>query len=342
MENLLLLILILPWKILFILLLILGSVIAVSAPSWFIAWAGLEINTIAVLAILIDNKSPRNAEAAIKYFLIQALASSLLILRAFFTPSLIFLEDNIRWRMVFIFLRLIAKIGAAPFHFWLPQVIEGLSWANSFITLLWQKIAPFILCTWCLSNPLIRKRLNFFIISSALVGALGGIMQTSLRKILAFSSINHLGWILIALKINFWIWGSYFTIYRIILSFLLIQLSEINLSNLSSNSLSPRKNKISFISNLFSFGGLPPFIGFIPKWVVITFGAQLFGLIILILILSRLLTLFFYLRIIFNALLRKNNSLPLPLHKKREKIHSSVTIFNLIGLILSMNIIFQL
>lgn len=101
---------------------------------------------------------------------------------------------------------LLLKNGAAPFHFWFPGVIEGLSWINGLILITWQKIAPLILISYNINY-------NFFLISiilSIIIGALGGLNQTSLRKLIAFSSINHLGWILIAIINNELLWFTYF------------------------------------------------------------------------------------------------------------------------------------
>jgi len=115
---------------------------------------------------------------------------------------------------------LILKIGRAPLHFWLPRVINGLSWTNCLILITWQKITPIILTSF-VRNIFYLPLL--FIILSAIFGALGGLNQTNLKKLIAFSSINHISWILLALTINEILWFVYFIIYSVI-SFSIISL----------------------------------------------------------------------------------------------------------------------
>jgi len=143
------------------------------------------------------------------------------------------------------------------------------------------------------------------IILSAIVGALGGLNQTSLRKLMAFSSINHLGWIFSAIIINESTWFIYFLFY----SFLSVTLRLIfhmfklfHLNQLFSWFINRKILKFTLFINFLSLGGLPPFLGFLPKWIVIqqlTFCNQYF--ILIILMISTLVTLFFYLRICYSA-----------------------------------------
>lgn len=179
--------------------------------------------------------------------------------------------------------------------------MEGLSWNNSLILITWQKLAPIILISYEININII----NIAVILSTIIGALGGLNQTSLRKLIAFSSINHLGWILIAIQINQSIWLIYFIIYRllrfnIIYYFNIFKISHIN--QLFSSYFISKPIKFMLFFNLLSLGGLPPFLGFLPKWLVIqhtTINRQLFILIIIIII--TLITLYFYLRVSYSA-----------------------------------------
>lgn len=193
------------------------------------------------------------------------------------------------------------KSGAAPFHFWFPNLIEGITWINALILITWQKIAPLIL----ISYLNIRNFLLVRVILSVIVGALGGLNQTSLRKLIAFSSINHLGWILRALIIRESIWLTYFIFYSflsLVLTFIFNNFKLYHLNQLFSWFTNRKILKFTLFINFLSLGGLPPFLGFFPKWVLIqelTFYSQYFQLFILII--STLITLFFYLRICYSA-----------------------------------------
>lgn len=233
---------------------------------------------------------------------------------------------------------LLLKRGAAPFHFWFPNLIEGLTWINSLLLITWQKIAPLILISYLNLNNLILIR----VILSVIVGALGGLNQTSLRKLIAFSSINHLGWILRALIINESIWLLYFTFYSF-LSFVLIYIFNLfklfHLNQLFSWFTNRKILKFTLFINFLSLGGLPPFLGFLPKWIVIeqiTFCNQYFQLFILII--STLITLFFYLRISYSAFIlnyyENNWILNSYYNKLNINLYLILTFFSIFGLFL--------
>nr|YP_009468698.1 NADH dehydrogenase subunit 2 [Monomia gladiator]AVA09757.1 NADH dehydrogenase subunit 2 [Monomia gladiator] len=281
--------------LLFFFTLITGTVLSISSSSWFGAWLGLELNLLSFIPLITIKLCPYLAETAIKYFLIQALASTILIM----SSSMYMYFPNLSYSLIT--LSLLMKLGAAPLHFWFPQVIEGLSWPQSFILLTIQKIAPMFLISYLTFSP----KLNFLIclsaILSALIGALGGLNVMKLRKLMAFSSINHMSWMLIAMTINDSSWTLYFLFYSFI-SASVILLFYLNRSLLLSDLINrSKKNMITnfFLPmNLLSLGGLPPFMGFMPKWIMIqTFVSNSMIFIISILLFSSLITLYFYLRL---------------------------------------------
>lgn len=239
----------------------------------------------------------------------QALASSILlfgvifffILRNWRNPSLI------TYTNLLIASSLLLKRGAAPFHFWFPRVIEGLSWNNSLILITWQKIAPMILLSYCLNT-------NFFIIViilSIFIGSLGGLNQTSLRKLIAFSSINHLGWIVAGIINRENLWIIYFIFYSFLSIAIIFMFNNFKLFNINQIfGLFNRNSIVKFLIflSLLSLGGLPPFIGFLPKWLIIEslISINIFFLLTLIVTFT-LITLFFYLRICYAAFLLNHN-----------------------------------
>lgn len=193
-------------------------------------------------------------------------------------------------------------MGAAPFHFWLPEVINGLNWINRIIVLTWQKIAPIILLFY---NIKITAFLRTVVVISSLIGGLGGLNQTRIRKILAFSSINHIGWIISRSFNSQRIWIVYFCSYSVISINLILIFNIFSRYSLNQlfNFINKNKTiKFIFILNFLSLGGLPPFLGFLPKWLTINnLIINKYEIIRLILILSTLVTLFFYLRITFST-----------------------------------------
>nr|AFP33350.1 NADH dehydrogenase subunit 2 [Amiota femorata] len=289
-------------KIYFMLILMMEAMITITSNSWLRAWMGLEINLLSFIPLMSDNNL-MSTESSLKYFLTQALASTVLL----FSIILMMLKYNMNFEMNLSYISMIMmsslllKSGAAPFHFWFPNLMEGLNWNNALILMTWQKIAPLML----ISYLNIKEILFISIILSVIIGALGGLNQTSLRKLMAFSSINHLGWMLMALNNSESIWLIYFIMYsflNLILTFMFNIFKSYHLNQLFSLFYNSKILKFILFMNFLSLGGLPPFLGFLPKWIVIqqlSFNNQLFMLVILTV--STLITLFFYLRICYSA-----------------------------------------
>lgn len=294
-----------PSKTLFLITLTIGTLISVSATSWFGAWIGLEINLISFIPLMITHRNILRSEASLKYFLVQALASSILL----FSVIIIHLNDIILTSNQFILLiilcsSLLLKIGAAPLHFWFPGTMEGLTWRNCFILITWQKIAPLILLSYIFNPP---SFILLIIISSILIGSLGGLNQTSLRKLIAYSSINHIGWILAAIITGENIWIIYFLFYSFLSGSIIFILHSFQIFHINQRFVILTNNpmlKFLLFTLLLSLGGLPPFLGFLPKWLIIheliIIGQPFITTIIVI---TTLITLLYYLRLTFSAFL---------------------------------------
>nr|YP_009711665.1 NADH dehydrogenase subunit 2 [Dasypogon diadema]AYW52654.1 NADH dehydrogenase subunit 2 [Dasypogon diadema] len=289
-------------KILFLLIVMLGTLITISSNSWLAAWMGLEINLLAFIPLMSNTNNLMSSESSLKYFLTQALASLILLLAIILYMMKIQINNDMSsLPEMMMFSSLLMKSGSAPFHFWFPSVMEGLSWTNALLLMTWQKIAPLMM----MSYLNIKSLMIMTIVMSVMVGSLGGLNQTSLRKLMAFSSINHLGWMITAMYFSESMWLIYFSIYtilsiNIIMFFNMFKMLHMN--QLFSNFFNSKSLKFILFTNLLSLGGLPPFLGFLPKWMVIqslTINNQLM-LMIMITTLT-LVTLFFYIRLCFSA-----------------------------------------
>lgn len=281
-----------------------------SSTSWFRIWIGLEINLLSFIPLIIRSKNLFSSESSLKYFLTQALASSVLL----FSIILIYLFINFKinfivYNIILISSTIILKRGTAPFHFWFPSVIEGLRWNSNFLLITWQKLAPLIILSYRLSLNL----LIFIIFFSIIFGSLGGINQTSLRKLIAFSSINHLGWILSGILNNEIIWFRYFLFYSFLNFSIVFIFNRFKIFNINQTFKIFNSNKFIIISIfllLLSLGGLPPFLGFLPKWIIIELLVKnnIFVTLLFILFIT-LITLYFYLRIIYASLLLNHSNI---------------------------------
>ena len=180
----------LPFTFLFLFVAVFGTLFSISSSHWLGVWAGLEVNLIGFLPILLYQKRASERESAVKYFIIQALGSGLLMFGSLFRSSISFTwEPSLPLSLVgafIIFSGLFVKIGLFPFHFWLPSVIAGLPWFSCLVLATWQKVAPLFLV-----NALIRISELYSILllvcllagGSSLVGGFGGLNQTQIRAI---------------------------------------------------------------------------------------------------------------------------------------------------------------
>nr|YP_009917910.1 NADH dehydrogenase subunit 2 [Prionocidaris baculosa]QLM01945.1 NADH dehydrogenase subunit 2 [Prionocidaris baculosa] len=287
---------------------ILGTFIVVSSENWFIIWTGLELSTLALIPLLCANFTPRNVEAAIKYFLIQAISAALILnsalINAWFFGSWSILCPTNPVSTISLSIALAFKLGLAPCHFWFPDVLQGLPFIQGLIISTWQKIAPLILL-FSFSQLVNSNLLILAGLISVVVGGWGGLNQTQVRKILAFSSIGHMGWIVITSFYSTNVALIMLFIYLVINTSIFLLAEHLNIFTLGhlniTSYLSPNTPALVIIT-ILSLGGLPPLTGFMIKFFSLsTLIGNSFIILSSLLILGSLLSLFFYLRIAFNT-----------------------------------------
>nr|QTC08175.1 NADH dehydrogenase subunit 2 [Parachauliodes rastellus] len=289
-------------KMIFLACLILGTLLAISSNSWLGAWMGLEINLLSFIPLMSNLKNILSNESALKYFLIQALASSILLFSVILSfTNFSYLMLNIEFfNQLMINSALLLKMGAAPFHFWFPSVMENLNWLNCLILMSWQKLAPLMLISYCLNSSFIY----IITLISLMAGAIGGFNQLNLRSLMAYSSISHLGWMLISMIYSETLWIMYFMLYVTISSIMVMfffNYSLFHLNQIYSMNFNPYM-KFMMLTNMLSLGGLPPFLGFLPKLLVINLLAKFkMFLMIFFMVMLTLITLFYYIRITYTA-----------------------------------------
>nr|QXT44050.1 NADH dehydrogenase subunit 2 [Anenteotermes nanus] len=286
-----------------------GMLVSVSSNSWLGAWMGLEINLMSFIPLMSNVKNMYNTEASLKYFIVQVLASATLLFMVVMKTlmeDLFSFESNTYTPMI-ICTPLLLKSGAAPLHWWFPGVMEGLSWENCALLMTIQKAAPLMLMSYLIEMNIFTLSI---IMMSTIVGAIGGLNQTSMRKILTYSSINHTGWMLIALTTGESLWMMYFMIYS---ALALTVVSAIKLSGVSfiNQTMMPNKEttlmKFMMFTSLLSLGGLPPFLGFLPKWIIIqAMITNNMSPLAVVVVITSLITLYYYLKISYSSFMILN------------------------------------
>nr|YP_009344767.1 NADH dehydrogenase subunit 2 [Uaru amphiacanthoides]ALR69037.1 NADH dehydrogenase subunit 2 [Uaru amphiacanthoides] len=281
----------------------LGTTITFASSHWLLAWMGLELNTLAIIPLMAQLHHPRAVEATTKYFLTQAAAAATLlfasITNAWLTGQWEIQQLSHPLPTTMITLALALKIGLAPLHAWLPEVLQGLDLTTGLILSTWQKLAPFALLLQI--QPTNSNLLIFLGLSSTLIGGWGGLNQTQLRKILAYSSIAHLGWMILVLQFS-----PQLTLLALITYFIMTASAfltfKIN-SSTNINMLATSWAKTPTLTALtplilLSLGGLPPLTGFMPKWLILQeLTKQGLAPTATLAALTALLSLYFYLRL---------------------------------------------
>nr|ABV71810.1 NADH dehydrogenase subunit 2 [Tyrannulus elatus]ABV71837.1 NADH dehydrogenase subunit 2 [Tyrannulus elatus] len=295
-------------KFIFSISLLLGSIITISSNHWMMAWTGLELNTLAILPLISKSHHPRAIEASTKYFLVQATASTLLLFssmcNAWFTGQWDITQLTHPVSCMLLTTALSMKLGLAPFHFWFPEVLQGSSLMTSLLLSTIMKFPPTVLLLMT-SPSLSPTLLTTMAIASAALGGWMGLNQTQVRKILAFSSISHLGWMTIILIYNPKLTLITFYLYSLTTASIFFMLESTNTLKLST--LMTTWSKIPTLTatlmlTLLSLAGLPPLTGFLPKWLTIQeLTKQELTTAATIIALLSLLGLFFYLRLAYCA-----------------------------------------
>nr|UZZ43909.1 NADH dehydrogenase subunit 2 [Ecnomus sp. XG-2021] len=285
-------------NIMFLMTSMMASMMAISCNSWLISWIALEINLFFFIPIIyMYNKF--NSESSIKYFLIQVISSMFILL------TINYWTMNKQYFMnIIINISLISKLGSVPLHMWMIQIIESMNWIQFLLMSTWQKLAPMILMFNFFNNILMK----IFILLNGMVSAISGMNQMSMKKLFGFSSINHLSWLMLTSMISEQMMMMYFSVY--LLTMTMISYLLFNFNTWMSNMMMNKKKKISLItiSMIFlSMGGMPPFIGFIPKWITIQMlMIKNYYFMMMMMLLFSTMNLYYYFRLSYLILILNN------------------------------------
>nr|AWX35993.1 NADH dehydrogenase subunit 2 [Halcyon coromanda] len=293
-------------KLVSLLSLLLGTTITISSNHWAMAWTGLEINTLAIIPLISKSHHPRAIEAAIKYFLIQATASAMILfsstINAWQTGQWDITQMTNPTSSTLLTTAIAMKLGLVPFHFWFPEVLQGTPMITALVLSTLMKFPP-ITILFLTSHSLNPNLLVLMAISSTALGGWMGLNQTQVRKILAFSSISHLGWMTIIILYNPKLTLLTFYLYTLMTAAVFLTLNTTKSLKLptamTSWTKSPSLNAALMLT-LLSLAGLPPLTGFLPKWLTIQeLTKQEMAPAATIITMLSLLGLFFYLRLAY-------------------------------------------
>ena len=309
----------------------LGMILMISSYDLIVFYLGLELQSLS-LYILASFKrdEERSTEAGLKYFVLSALASGLLLygcsLIYGFTGSTNFeiISENLDesntgavFGIVFIIVGLAFKVSAVPFHMWTPDVYEGAPTSVTSFFALIPKIAAISVFIRFMYVPFInvisqwQTIIVFLSIGSMILGAVAAIGQNNIKRLMAYSSIGHMGYAIagLAAGTNTGIQSTiiYLTIYLVMNlgafgCIFMMKRENIfyeNINDLSGLSKNHPMLALSFLIILFSLAGIPPLAGFFAKFYIFmaVIESQMYALAIIGLV-TTVISAFYYLRII--------------------------------------------
>ena len=310
---------------------VLGMMVMISSNDLIVFYMGLELQSLALYVLATFNRDQlKSSEAGLKYFVLSALSSGLLLygcsLIYGFTGSTNFniivnqlnsSEYMLTFGIVFILVGLAFKISAVPFHMWAPDVYEGSPTSVTLFFTMVPKIAALTVFIRFLYVPFLnlidqwQMILIFLSIASMLFGAIAAIGQTNLKRLIAYSSIGHIGYALAGLATgsNDGIQSSiiYITIYILMnlgLFSCLLMMKRNNeyyedIEDLSGLSKNHPMLSLSLLVILFSLAGIPPLAGFFAKFYIFkSVIEQSMYFLAIVGLLSTVIAAFYYLRII--------------------------------------------
>lgn len=303
----------------FLTVVILGTLIAVSRRSWIIVWLGLELNIVGFLGWICISSGrnyrvirmwgaddeisvfPPNIEPFAKYFLVQSVGSAF-----FLIFPLVYGISFIRGLAVFFLLfGLFIKRGIAPFHQWFPSVCSNVSWKINMVLIFWQKVGPIFIIVGALFSSSIT-RLIIFSILNLFFGVFGAMGQTQLRSLFAYSSIAHIGWMVAIIYFSKLGFFYYFILYRVMIVSLTLVFRYMKVYRLKSI-----KGMAGYVDYMLirlvlilRVGGVPPFTGFFIKvyslYLIMWDGWAILAVIFCVFATMRL---SYYINVVFSSLL---------------------------------------
>jgi NADH-quinone oxidoreductase subunit N len=312
----------------------LGMLLMISSKNLMIMYLAIELQSLSLYVVAsIKRNSLESAESGVKYFVLGALSSGILLygfsLVYGFTGQTSFegiyeslsqidkLPIGLIFGLVFVLVGLAFKISAVPFHMWTPDVYEGAPTSiTAFFAIVPKVAATALIFRFCL-EPFRNfyfewTQIIFFLsVASMFLGAVAAIAQTNLKRLLAYSSIGHVGYVLIALVSandqgikSASIYMFIYLIMNIAVFSILLSLKKADvfiekISDLSGLSKSNPVVSLSLAIIMLSMAGIPPFIGFFGKFYIFIAAveSQLYLLAILG-VLASVISAFYYLRII--------------------------------------------
>nr|WOW99022.1 NADH dehydrogenase subunit 2 [Dictyopharidae sp. 2 WQW-2023a] len=309
-------------KTLFTMMILISTILTTASNNILMSWMSMEMNLIGFLPMM--TKSKKMKDQSMKYLIIQSMASSMFLMSILMN---LIIDCPIN-ESVMMMSSMLIKLGMMPFHLWMPMLMNSLSWMNCFLMMTWQKIIPTVIITQMTNLKLMILPMMLSMMISPMVA----LNQLSIKKILAYSSISNIPMMITAMKLSKLIFIYLMMIYSMINFMLVSMMKTLNLKFLNQMMKQNKLNKLMIMVNFLSMSGLPPMIGFYPKWLIIQMTMKISLMISMSMITASIISTFVYLKMLMPIMLNTIKMIPNKFKTKNEVI----SMINITGIFLPM------
>nr|YP_010252251.1 NADH dehydrogenase subunit 2 [Desis jiaxiangi]QTX95124.1 NADH dehydrogenase subunit 2 [Desis jiaxiangi] len=282
-----------PSLSIFVILYVISFYMVLNTDDWFVIWLGMEINMFSFVLLIFRRNNKMCVESCLKYFFIQSLGSAIIMFFFYFGKEMFLCMGGMMMSY---------KMGIGPFYFWFPSICEGLNWWSNFMLMFFQKIIPLMLLMIFVSWVI-----WLVILMSLMIGGLGSFNQDNLKRLMAYSSIHHGGWMLLCEMVSKMLWAIYLAMYGLIICPIVVGLSKMKVESMKE--IMKWSKKWWFFGGILSMGGIPPLLGFFLKWMTFYFMEMFNILMILYLLMMSILMFYIYMRIVYDLMMGESSNI---------------------------------
>nr|AZZ89097.1 NADH dehydrogenase subunit 2 [Paracatonidia sp. SX-2018] len=276
-------------KMMFLMMMITSTIMMMASNNMILSWMSMEINLISFMPLM--TKSKKLNDQTMKYFIIQSLASSTMLMSILMNSTF---EAPIEMSIM-LMTSMLMKIGLMPFHMWMPNLMQSLEWNTCMLMMTWQKISPVIFT----SQMINLYSLTIPMYMSLLLAPMVGMKQTAYSKILAYSSIANSPWMILSSKISKTNFYYFMMIYSMMNIVLMLTLKKNNMIFMNQMNPMSKFTKMMFMIMMLSISGMPPMMGFMPKWMILQSYIDKMLVMSMMMISSSMISTFIYIKMMY-------------------------------------------
>nr|YP_010990539.1 NADH dehydrogenase subunit 2 [Zanna robusticephalica]WOW98853.1 NADH dehydrogenase subunit 2 [Zanna robusticephalica] len=289
-----------------------------SSNNLLSTWISMEINLICFLPMM--KKSKKMNEQLMKYLIIQSVSSSTMLMSMMISTMM---ETTIK-ESILMTTSMLTKMGMMPFHLWMPNIMQMLSWNMCIMMNTIQKIIPTIMISQCSSLKIMILPMIMSMIFSPIVG----MKQTTTKKLMAYSSISNSPLLILALNNSTKQFLLLFLIYSTMNITMMMIFKKNNINSINQMYQKSKLTKLSILLTSLSMSGMPPTSGFMIKWMIIQSTMNFSISMVITIIMSSILSTYMYINMMIPSMMKSM--------KQKQKTNKN---YSFLVLSMSLNLI---